>query len=160
MSDQSEGPGWWQASDGKWYSPETHPDYRPPPPPPSNAPPPPQPATPAPPAEVIELKGVNGTIIFDGNMVIIRRSGAMARMTVGKGEKRIPVRSVTAVQFKPAGMAVRGYIQFTIPGGNERRSAPGRQTTDAAKDENSVLFAKGDQAAFENLRDAIEARLT
>ena len=28
----SGGPGWWQASDGKWYRPEQHPDYRPPPP--------------------------------------------------------------------------------------------------------------------------------
>jgi hypothetical protein len=27
MSDVSQGPGWWQASDGKWYPPETHPDY-------------------------------------------------------------------------------------------------------------------------------------
>lgn len=26
MSDASEGPGWWQASDGKWYSPDLHPD--------------------------------------------------------------------------------------------------------------------------------------
>ncbi|MGI9623729.1 MAG: DUF4389 domain-containing protein [Acidimicrobiales bacterium] len=26
MSDQSGGPGWWQASDGLWYAPETHPD--------------------------------------------------------------------------------------------------------------------------------------
>ena len=25
-------PGWWQASDGKWYAPELHPDYQPPPP--------------------------------------------------------------------------------------------------------------------------------
>ena len=33
MSDVSQGPGWWQASDGKWYPPEQHPNYRPPPPP-------------------------------------------------------------------------------------------------------------------------------
>ena len=26
--------GWWQASDGRWYPPESHPKYRPPPPPP------------------------------------------------------------------------------------------------------------------------------
>jgi hypothetical protein len=26
MSDSSQGPGWWIASDGKWYSPELHPD--------------------------------------------------------------------------------------------------------------------------------------
>jgi hypothetical protein len=28
MSDTSEGLGWWEASDGKWYPPETHPNYR------------------------------------------------------------------------------------------------------------------------------------
>src|ERR1035437_8253570 len=32
MSDESQGPGWWQASDDQWYSPESHPNYRPPPP--------------------------------------------------------------------------------------------------------------------------------
>jgi uncharacterized RDD family membrane protein YckC len=34
MSDVSGGPGWWIASDQKWYPPESHPNYRPPPPPP------------------------------------------------------------------------------------------------------------------------------
>jgi len=28
MVNLSGGPGWWQASDGKWYPPETHPDYQ------------------------------------------------------------------------------------------------------------------------------------
>jgi hypothetical protein len=28
MSDKSEGPGWWIASDGKWYPPELHPSVR------------------------------------------------------------------------------------------------------------------------------------
>lgn len=28
MSDVSQGPGWWQASDGKWYSPEQAPGYQ------------------------------------------------------------------------------------------------------------------------------------
>jgi len=30
MSDTSQGGGWWIASDGKWYPPEVHPNYRPP----------------------------------------------------------------------------------------------------------------------------------
>lgn len=39
MADTSQGAGWWQASDGKWYPPEQHPNYRPPPPPrPPNSP--------------------------------------------------------------------------------------------------------------------------
>jgi hypothetical protein len=33
MSDVSQGPGWWIASDGKWYPPEQHPNYQPPSPP-------------------------------------------------------------------------------------------------------------------------------
>ena len=28
MSEQSQGPGWWQASDGRWYPPEQHPDHQ------------------------------------------------------------------------------------------------------------------------------------
>ena len=46
MSDTSQGPGWWVASDGKWYPPENHPDYIQgvaAAPPPSNHPP--QPST-------------------------------------------------------------------------------------------------------------------
>lgn len=38
MSDTQQGPGWWQATDGRWYPPEQHPNYvapvAPPPPPP------------------------------------------------------------------------------------------------------------------------------
>jgi hypothetical protein len=30
--------GWWQASDGKWYPPQSHPRYKPPPPPPRRTP--------------------------------------------------------------------------------------------------------------------------
>lgn len=33
MSDQSQGPGWWRATDGRWYPPETHPYYESQPPP-------------------------------------------------------------------------------------------------------------------------------
>ena len=32
MSDVSQGPGWWMATDHKWYPPESHPGYQPPPP--------------------------------------------------------------------------------------------------------------------------------
>ena len=28
MADVNQGPDWWQASDGKWYPPERHPDHR------------------------------------------------------------------------------------------------------------------------------------
>ena len=41
MSDVSQGSGWWQASDLKWYPPELHADYVAPLPPPPKLPPPP-----------------------------------------------------------------------------------------------------------------------
>jgi hypothetical protein len=78
------------------------------------------------------------------------------RSAIGKGSKRIPVGSITAVQLKPASMTVRGFIQFTFAGGNESRSRFGKQSVDAAKDENSVLFTKKQQSDFESLRAAIE----
>jgi hypothetical protein len=48
MSDESQGPGWWQASDLKWYPPELHSDDEALPPPPPDRPPP-QIGTPSPP---------------------------------------------------------------------------------------------------------------
>ena len=64
MSDVSGGPGWWQASDGKWYRPEQHPDYRPPPPPPPSAY---SPGTPYPPGQpyygVVVQSKTNGKAI-------------------------------------------------------------------------------------------------
>jgi serine/threonine kinase PknH len=48
MSDVSQGPGWWQAADLKWYPPELHSDDEELPPPPPDRPPPPI-GTPPPP---------------------------------------------------------------------------------------------------------------
>jgi hypothetical protein len=38
VSDMQQGPGWWQASDGKWYPPESHPTRQAPVPPPVQPP--------------------------------------------------------------------------------------------------------------------------
>ena len=53
-------------------------------------------------------KGQGGELHFDGRVVTIARKGFLARATVGKGEKRIPVQSIAAVQWKPAGALVNG----------------------------------------------------
>ncbi len=50
MSDVQQGPGWWQASDGKWYPPESHPSSPPPTPPPFAPTPQPYAVTPGGPA--------------------------------------------------------------------------------------------------------------
>ncbi|MCD2191001.1 DUF4429 domain-containing protein [Actinomycetospora soli] len=110
--------------------------------------------------EFVEVKGVNGTVIVDSGFVTIARKGFLARAGVGKGEKRIPLRQITAVQFKPAGMVVNGFIQFSLGGGNERQSRLGSQSWDAASDENSVMFTKQQQPQFEQLRSSIEQGIT
>lgn len=108
---------------------------------------------------MIEAKGHNGTVIFDGAFVTIRRAGVLARTTVGKGEKRIPVASISAVQWKAPGVLVNGFIAFTLAGGNEAKSRFGRQTIDAASDENSVIVMKKHAPAFDELRAAVEAAI-
>jgi Domain of unknown function (DUF4429)/Short C-terminal domain len=99
------------------------------------------------------------TVSFDGAFVTIERTGWLERLSVGKGRKRISVAQITAIQFKPAGWAMSGFIQFTIGGGNERMSKFGSQTMDASRDENSVLFTSRQQPEFEQLRDAVEAAM-
>lgn len=106
--------------------------------------------------EPIRVQGVNGTVVFDGDFVTIERKGFLARTSVGKGTKRIPLGSITAVQWKPPGAFVNGFISFGLGGGNEVRSRFGSQTTDATKDENSVVVTKKQGPAFEALRATIE----
>ncbi len=143
MSDQAQGPGWWQASDGKWY-------------------PPPEPQRPtapvtAGPALPLFGKGVTGRLTVDDHFVAIDRKGARAKMTHGftSGVKRIPIDSITAVQFKVPGLA-NGYIQFTLGGGHEGT----RGLIQATKDENTVMFAQGHHREFEAIRQHIEQRIT
>jgi hypothetical protein len=107
-------------------------------------------------AKEIVAQGHNGTAVFDGDFVTIFRKGFRARMTVGKGDKRVPVHSITAVQWKPPGALVNGFISFTLGGGNERRSKFGSQTRSAIDDENSIVLMKKHVADFERLRYAVE----
>jgi len=107
-------------------------------------------------AELVEAKGYNGQVSFDGTFVTITRKGFLGRATVGKGDKRIPIGSITAVQWKPPGLMVNGYISFGLAGANEKQAGFGSQTFDAAKDENSVIVRKGKEAPFLALRAAIE----
>lgn len=100
--------------------------------------------------------GVGGYCAFDGHFLTVQHVGALGRLSVGKGVKRLPLGSITAVQIKPAGPIMSGYIQFTLPGSNERRSEFGKQTFDAAGDENSIVFVRDQEAAFLAFRDALE----
>lgn len=103
MSDQAQGPGWWVASDGKWYPPERHPDYV--------APAPPQPMPPAGPPmgqqqpQVIVQKK-RGCLWWIGlgvaALVVIGIIGAIASSSEDKAEPRRTV--TTEPSDQPAGV--------------------------------------------------------
>jgi hypothetical protein len=71
-----------------------------------------------------------------------------------KGTKTIPFHAISAIQFKRAGV-VRGYIQFTIPGGNESKGG----AFDAVVDENTFLFDEESNAVVEIVKNYIESRM-
>jgi len=105
----------------------------------------------------LHAKGTNGQISVDDDFVTLQRKGMVARVQVGKGEKRLPISTIAGVQWKSAGVVVDGFLQFSVPGGNERRSSLGSQTATARHDENSVTFRKTQQADFEAVRAFIES---
>jgi hypothetical protein len=105
--------------------------------------------------DTLTAVGTTGQIEVDGEFVTIRRKGLRSFINQGvKGDKRIPLTSVVAVQFKKAGLT-DGYLQLTIPGGVESRGG----WAQSGSDENTVTFNRRQQPAFEALRDQLEERL-
>ena len=103
----------------------------------------------------MEFDGSNGTVWLDEDKIRIAHKGFANFLTQGAhGEKSIPLRNITAVQFKSAGWTA-GYIQFTLVGGIDR---PGG-VMEATKDENAVLFLKEQEAKFSKLKSEVESRI-
>ena len=58
--------------------------------------------------------GYNGQVTFEGDFVVISRKGLMAKMYQGvKGDKRIPISSITSVQMREPKFGTDGFIQFS-----------------------------------------------
>jgi Domain of unknown function (DUF4429)/Short C-terminal domain len=102
---------------------------------------------------MIDAKGVNGQVTVDPETgwVTIARKG-FGRLAHSKGDHRIPIRQITAVQMRPAGPLANGFIRFTVPGAPALRGG----LSDAAKDEYAVIFTKKHQAEFDAVRATIE----
>ena len=76
--------------------------------------------------EPLRVRGHNGEITFDGNILEINREGfPMLKRTAGRGTKRFSISSVTAVQLKrPVGSLTAnrfGFIEFSFMGGRESK---------------------------------------
>ena len=98
--------------------------------------------------------GSTGQVTVDDEFVTIERKGFSARYHhgVSTGAMQIPLRSITAVEFREPTRSY-GFIRFAVPGIVESLSG-----VDAARhDEHSVVFPKKRLADFEAIRDHVEA---
>src|SRR3546814_17566593 len=69
-----------------------------------------------------------------------------------KGDKRIPLSSITAIQFREPGSWIAGYIQFSIRGGIE-------WTGQINQDENALQFDGKEADDFRARRDFVQESL-
>lgn len=103
---------------------------------------------------LLTLDGVNGQLELYSDKVTIKRKGALAKMTQGffKGDKTIYLKQITGIQIKPGTNFTNGYIQFTVPGGNESTKG----LMNATQDENTVMFAKKHNDLVNQIKVKIE----
>lgn len=106
---------------------------------------------------IYTMRGVSDLLEIFEDRVAITPKGVMGFLNKGiKGTKEIPFTSVVAVQFKEAGAVFSGYIQFTIPGGNESRGG----LLAAAQDENTFMFAHvKNNATAKEIKDYIDSKI-
>lgn len=105
---------------------------------------------------IFSMKGVQDTLEVYDDKIIITPRGILGMMNKGlKGSKNIPFFSITAVQFKKAGLT-SGYLQFTLQGGVESRGG----ILAAAKDENTFMYSnKKDNEEVEKIKTYVEEQL-
>lgn len=103
---------------------------------------------------IMELQGVNGQIELYQDKVIIKRKGAISKLSQGffKGDKTIYLTQISSIQVKPGSMITNGYIQFSLSGGNESTKG----IMNATKDENTVMFSRKDNELVNKMKAEIE----
>ncbi|WP_171333324.1 DUF4429 domain-containing protein [Enterococcus cecorum] len=112
-----------------------------------------QPLTVGPGTEIFIKKPMKTTINITDNAILINREGMNSFLIQGaKGQKTIPLKNITSVQFKLPGGMTNGYIQFSMLGSLESKG--GIQA--AVRDENSIVFTKKDNEIMTALKDYVE----
>jgi len=141
----------------------------------------------------MEAMGANGKVVVDEVFITISREGStgfnklLNRVTQGyKGEKRIAIAQISAVQFKRVGgygkgvknvfdklpggeklnkasgdnFGATGYIEFVVIGSAENKGRmllTGLQAM--ARNENAIIFGPEQEEAFAKIRDLIEEKI-
>ncbi len=105
----------------------------------------------------MKAHGSNGQVEYEGNRLIIRRSGILATMSQDKpGANTIPIAKVQAIELQTASLFRSGYMRFVVEGENE----PGTNLWQATRDPFAVMFKIGrQQRSFKELHGTLEKRL-
>ncbi len=97
-------------------------------------------------------KAYSGTLTLTPTGVILKK-GMMGGGFL-KGAKTIPYSSITAVDFKKAGMTA-GYLRLIIMGSQDNKGTVFK----TANDENTITFQIGSNSKFEEAKHLIEERM-
>ena len=98
--------------------------------------------------------GTDGLVTFDGDWVTIERNGFRAGRS--KGDRRIPLASITAVELRQGRVFTNGFIRFLVPGSPEFPAG----SRNAMGDPNAVTFRRGQAHGFNTIRAAVEHAIT
>lgn len=90
--------------------------------------------------------------VYD-HKIVIKRKGIANFLVQGlKGDKEIPIKYITSIQFKDPGMITSGYMQFTLLGGQEAKGG----LFEGAADENTVMFSSKEAPQFKRIKEHLE----
>ena len=104
---------------------------------------------------MIEAKGTDGHVSFDGTLVTIQRGGgALRAWRTGTSSKSIPAWAITAVELVPAGLG-RGSIGFVVRPPEGTVVDPGAEPE--LLTEHTVAFSRSQQSAFEEVQRQVKA---
>ena len=105
---------------------------------------------------VYRVRSVGGELLVFEDKLTITSKGLLGLAIKGlKGTKTIPFNAITAVQHRKATWVAKGYLQFTIPGGNESR----RGFFAAVADENSFMYRSSENRLIDEIKEYVERRM-
>lgn len=111
------------------------------------------------PAQPVTVKGILGSISFDGNAVTVRKQGYGPRM---KGSQTLLISQIESIVVKPASRLFHGYIQFIVHG---RPPAPEQKGLLAGgrphrEDLDSMSYSRLANSDIDELRQQIETSIS
>lgn len=102
----------------------------------------------------MDVKGVLGTISFDGEWITITKTPVGSR----PAPVRLRAADVTGTRFKPGSRLFHGYVQFVLPGSQAagEKNGPLQGGRPSYSDPNSLSIPRKSNDAAEKLVAAVE----